>query len=612
LEDLSIINYLVFFLGSFIISLAFTPLVRRWALMTRRVAVPKDSRWHKKETALLGGVSIYVSTMAVWVLSVAFMDWKNLSMPYLPVMLCSTAVFALGLADDILNMDPQHKLAAQFVIASILLFFGFRLEWTVSETANLFISLIWIVGITNAFNLLDNMDGLSAGIALIAGTFIFLTYYLNPVIGISTGHILIMCSAYLGSLLGFLVYNFNPASIFMGDAGSLFIGFFMGCLTVMGGDETSVGSSAGHTLSVIAIPILIVFIPILDTGFVSLMRKLFRRPISQGGKDHSSHRMVAIGFSERKAVLVLYAFSIASGLIALAINYLNIGLSLTLIVFYLLFVIFFWIYLAKVKVYPEKSILSEDRRISITPILIEITYRRRLFEVLLDLVLITVAYYTAYLLRFEGVLGGNFEFFLRSLPIIIACQFLSSYLFRLYRGAWESTGLSDLIDYIKAITAGSVSAILILLFIYRFYSFSRAVFIIYWILMLIMMSLSRLSFRLLDEGLRKGDLKGRPTLIYGAGVGGQMVVRELESNRSMGLTIAGFIDDDPRKHKGRVMGYPVMGGLEELGEIIKSNQIQEIIISFKAQGEERQREIKQFCRNSGLEISVHRMRLIID
>jgi UDP-GlcNAc:undecaprenyl-phosphate GlcNAc-1-phosphate transferase len=580
--------------------------------MTNQVAVPKDNRWHKKETALFGGIGIYVSTMAVWVLSVTVIDWKHMGMPYLPVMLCSTAVFALGLADDILNMDPQHKLAAQLVIASILLFFGFRLEWTSSETANLFISLVWIVGITNAFNLLDNMDGLSAGIAFIAGIFIFLTYYLNPAVGPAASNVMIMSSAYLGALLGFLIYNFNPASIFMGDAGSLFIGFFMGCLTVMGGGEKNGGGSAGHILSVIAIPILIVFIPILDTGFVSLMRKLFRRPISQGGKDHSSHRMVAIGFSEQKAVLVLYVFSVASGFIALAINHLDIGLSLILIVFYLLFVIFFWIYLAKVKVYPEKSILTEDRRVRITPILIEITYRRRLFEVLLDLVLITIAYYTAYLLRFEGVLGGNFEFFLKSLPIVIACQFLSFYVMGLYRGPWESTGLSDLIDYIKAITAGTVSAILILLFIYRFYSFSRAVFIIYWILLFILLSLSRLSFRLLDEGLRKGGLKGRPTLIYGAGVGGQMVVKELESNTSMGLTIAGFIDDNPRKHKGRIMGYPVFGGIKDLGEIIKSNNIQEIIISFKAEGEEKKREIKQFCRSLGVEIEVCQMKLIIE
>lgn len=125
---------------------------------------------------------------------------------------------------------------------------------------------------------------------------------------------------YLGAISGFLVYNFNPASIFMGDAGSLFIGFILVCLTINGsGSQIHCGSSI-HLLSVIAVPILILFIPILDTGFVSVMRKLFHRPISKGGTDHSSHRLGAIGFSEKKAVLVLYAFAVISGSIAFAIT----------------------------------------------------------------------------------------------------------------------------------------------------------------------------------------------------------------------------------------------------------------------------------------------------
>ena len=148
------------------------------------------------------------------------------------MMLCAGAMFAIGLADDILNMDPQHKLAAQIVITSILMIFGFRLEWTLSKTANLFISIVWIIGITNAFNLLDNMDGLSAGVAAIATIFLFLIHYVNPNPG--TSFVLLLSAAYLGALLGFLVYNFNPASIFMGDAGSLFIGFVMACLTAAG------------------------------------------------------------------------------------------------------------------------------------------------------------------------------------------------------------------------------------------------------------------------------------------------------------------------------------------------------------------------------------------
>jgi UDP-GlcNAc:undecaprenyl-phosphate GlcNAc-1-phosphate transferase len=604
-------EYIALFGGSFVFSLVLTPLVRRLALATGQVAVPKDTRWHKKETALLGGASIFVSFISVWLLAQYFVDRITFSSPFLPVIACAMAVFLLGLVDDVVDIDPQHKLAGQIIITAVLVFFDFRLEWTHYDTANIFISIFWIVGITNAFNLLDNMDGLSAGIAFIAGFFLFLMHYLNGHMGLPVSPLMSMNAIYLGALLGFLIYNVYPASIFMGDAGSLFIGFTLACMTVINERGMQMSGGSGHLLSVIAIPILILFIPILDTGFVSFMRKLFRRPISQGGRDHLSHRMVAIGCSERKAVLILYAFSFASGLIAMTIGQLSIGTSLVVIVFYLLFVLFFWIHMAKVKVYSEESILTQTNGKRMTPILIEITYKKRLFEVLLDLILITVAYYAAYLLRFEGVLGENFPFFIKSLPIMIACQIFWFYIIGVYRGDWESTSVRDLTDYAKAVTGGTVMSMLILLFMYRFYSFSRAVFVIYWILMLLLLSLSRLSFRLLDEGIRKGNHHGRTTLIYGAGIGGQMIVKEIERNLDLGLTVVGLIDDNPRKHKRKIMGYPVFGSQKGLEEIIRKYHIQQIIISFKLNGEEKRREIEDLCESLGLDVEVTQMRMVI-
>ena len=153
--------YLSIFGLSCVISLLLTPLTRRLAIRWGQVAVPKDNRWHRKETALLGGVSIFTAMITVWVLAAGLTDWSAFGQPYLVMILCSVGIFALGLIDDIFNMDPQHKLAGQVIITSILIFFGYRLGWTDSKTLNLFLSIIWIVGITNAFNLLDNMDGLA-------------------------------------------------------------------------------------------------------------------------------------------------------------------------------------------------------------------------------------------------------------------------------------------------------------------------------------------------------------------------------------------------------------------------------------------------------------------
>ncbi len=596
---------------SFLLCLVLTPLVRKLALKSGQVAVPKSDRWHRKETALLGGIGIFCSVAAGWIIFSWALGWEAYGRPYLPLMLCAAGMFLLGLVDDIRNMDPQHKLAGQIVIACVIVFLGLRLSWTGSHTINLLLSILWIVGITNAFNLLDNMDGLAAGIAMIGGGFFCVYQVLSGGSLPAIGPLLLIGAIYVGALGGFLVYNFNPASIFMGDAGSLFIGFMMGCLTILGVPSQTHHESFIHILSVIAIPVFIVFIPILDTTFVSLMRKLFRRPISRGGRDHSSHRLVAIGFSEKTAVLVLYGFSIISGILALGMKYLNVGISIVITIFYVLSVILFWVYLGKVQVYSEKSIVSEEKSGILTPVLVEITYRRRLFEVLLDFVLICAAYYTAYLLRFEGAPGGNLNFFLRSLPILIACQLLAFYFFGVYRGVWESTGIRDLVGYVEGITAGTVGTILVLLFMYRFQSFSRAVFVIYWGLMVILVSLSRLSFRLMDEGIRNGNPEGRRTLIYGAGIGGQMMLKEVETNRDLDLNIVGFVDDNIRLRGRKVKGYAIMGSGADLENLIKEHDVREVIISFRINGEEKKREIRELCKQKGFETNVRQMRLII-
>jgi UDP-GlcNAc:undecaprenyl-phosphate GlcNAc-1-phosphate transferase len=288
-----------------------------------------------------------------------------------------------------------------------------------------------------------------------------------------------------------------------------------------------------------------------------------------------------------------------------------VGLALLLTVLYLLFVSFFWVYLARVKIYAEKSILSNGKSGVLTPILVEISYRRRLFEVLLDFVLISVAYYAAYILRFEGQLDGNLDFFLKSLPIVVACQVFAFYIMGVYRGVWERTGVRDLISYVKAITLGTVMPMLFFLFLVRFQSFSRAVFVIYWGLVLIFVSLSRLSFRMLDEGIRIPSRKGLRTLIYGAGLGGQMALKEIGNNSELGLQPIGFIDDNLGLHGRRIQGYPVLGSMEDLEDIIRKHDIQKIIVSFKQNGEERARNIRASCLRKGIEVDVRQMRVVI-
>jgi UDP-N-acetylmuramyl pentapeptide phosphotransferase/UDP-N-acetylglucosamine-1-phosphate transferase len=169
--------YIITLLTSFLFSLILTPLIRRLAVKEGFIVRPRDDRWSKKPTALLGGVGIFSSLITVWLTAAIMINFKAAFSPLLPLAIGGAAVFLLGLIDDLFEISPQHKLVGQIIIASVLVIFGFQVNWFNSATANQIISIFWIVGITNAFNLLDNMDGLSAGIAFIAGLFFFCLRY---------------------------------------------------------------------------------------------------------------------------------------------------------------------------------------------------------------------------------------------------------------------------------------------------------------------------------------------------------------------------------------------------------------------------------------------------
>lgn len=522
----------------------------------------------------MGGVAIFTAFSLATAATLLFSPVGVLA-KYLPLFLCAFLVFLLGLIDDIYHMPPQTKLVGQIIAAAILVFFGFKINWFVSYTLNTFVSVFWIVAITNAFNLLDNMDGLAAGIALISSLILVLINLFSPGYGTWNGQILVI-AVFMGVLLGFLLYNFQPASIFMGDSGSLFIGFLLAGITT----HQRIFHS-GHFLPIIMVPVLILFIPILDTGFVSVMRTIFGRSVARGGKDHSSHRLVAIGLQERKAVLTLYGFSLLGGTVALVGALSGISTFFTFLIIFLLISLFFWVYLARVRVYPEEQKTLIERSNALTAIWVDFTYKRRIFEVILDVFLISFAYWLSYFLRFEGYAYiDNFPVFLKTLPIVLACLMLAYFAFGVYRGVWRYTSIADLINYLKAVTSGVVLSILIVLFLYRFQGYSRTVFAIYWGIALFFLAGSRLSFRIIAEALRQNAVAdGRRTLIYGAGDKGEFALREILNNQMLTLTPVGFIDDDVRKHKRKIQGYKVLGGRDRLAGLIVKHRIREIIIA---------------------------------
>ncbi len=294
-------SFLLIFLFSLLITGFGTPLVRRAAIYLGFVDAPAKRKLHSEPMPLMGGLAIFGGAFIV-MLIVA----PGLPNSVAGVLLAGTAVALTGLIDDRRGLPAWAKLAAQALAVVILVYYDIQVSLPVPEPINYLITFIWLAGISNAINFLDNMDGLSAGISAVASSFILL-------MGLANGQLLVsaLSAAVLGATLGFLRYNFKPAQIFMGDVGSLFLGFV---LAVLGLQLTFPESQNVVTWMV---PILILGVPIFDMTLVVISR--IRRGVSPNtaGKDHTSHRLVDRGFSQREAVLILYLMGGVFGMIAL-------------------------------------------------------------------------------------------------------------------------------------------------------------------------------------------------------------------------------------------------------------------------------------------------------
>ena len=581
--------------ASFCLALILTPLVRSFARRFGFVAKPKIDRWHKKPTAMLGGLAIWLSVV---ITSAAF----SLRIAYgKQILLASTFLFLVGLVDDLIHIKPYQKLIGQILGSAFLVYYGLTVPWTGSVLINMALAIFWLIAITNAINLLDNMDGLASGIAIIAAGFLALSF-LNT--GQFTEALILLIFA--GALLGFLVFNSHPASVFMGDCGSMFVGFFLASTSLM---QVSGGRSRS-LLPVLVVPILILFIPIFDTTLVTVLRKLSGRAASQGGRDHTSHRLVALGMSERNAVLMLYGFAALSGVLALLVQRARLDVSLAAIASFTIVLTLIGVYLAGVKVYDESEQELAFRDKPLYAFLVDVSYKRRIFEVLLDVVLIILSYWASYAISFPPA-NTAWQLFIRTLPVLVFVKMSVFLATGVYRGLWRYTSTSDLIVFTKAVVLSSVGSLLLILFLFRFEGFSRKVFIIDAVLMFLFLAGSRMAFRLFRQLVPAvSKQNGRRVLIYGAGDGGELLLRELRNNRELQLAPIGFLDDDPAKNGKVIHGLRVFGGNGDLGSVCSQQEVDEVVISSMKMTEERIQEVLRTCSEKN--ITVKRMRITME
>ena len=573
-----------------VISLLLTPILRALAVRAGWVGKPFENRWDRRVIARSGGIAMFLAFLgaAAW--------WVPMESGLARFSIGVSLVFLLGLVDDLHRLPPYAKLIAQLLIGCVVVLSGIRIELIQWPWLAIPLTILWVVLIMNAFNLLDNMDGLAAGIGAVAAAF----YVIHAVLA-QQWTIALLGAIIGGSCLGFLWFNFPPAKIYMGDSGSHFLGLSLAVLALLGSWRHST-----QLLSVLAVPVLVLAVPIFDTCFVTIERLLHHRHPFIGGKDHVSHRLAILGLGERKTVTALYGVSACLGLLSVVSTMLKPLTALALWLSVVTGLMLFGRYLAKVNVYrlephADEPTIPEVPGEAVTFIETMLLHKRRLIEILVDFALVCSVYVFAHLLRFEGVISGDLQqLVVRSLPLVLLIKFASFAGCGLYRGVWRYLGLSDLLTVFKAVTLGSILSALALLYLWRFEGYSRAVFIIDWMLSFLAIGGSRVAERLLDIWIRSATEEGVPVLIIGAGDTGELVLRYLQYKAGGARRVVGFLDDDPRTHGNLIHGTPVLGGRARLAELIEAHQVKEVLIAISDPPGELLQEIRGSCEPLGI------------
>jgi UDP-GlcNAc:undecaprenyl-phosphate GlcNAc-1-phosphate transferase len=563
-----------------------------WALLRtplarRLVAAPSAARWHERPTPLLGGIGIFAGLsagIAAAVAAGAFPLTKEVAGIWGGVAL----LFVAGVVDDLRALPPLAKLALQIGAGVIVLGTGTDVQLIHTHVIAWSLALLWLVGMTNAFNLLDNMDGLAATLAAIAFGF----FAIDAVTVHPNDTALSLALAGALACVGFLPFNLRPrgkALVFMGDSGSQVLGFMLAALGLSASWKV-----AGTTVATFLLPILVLAVPILDTALVTIVRLLEGRPVYQGGRDHSSHRLVRFGLSEKHAVLLLALIATALGGTSLAYNVLDdqrLALVGMFVTFFLL--VQFASFLADIERRVEAGM--QPGGLSAFSV-----HTRRLVEVAVDFVLICGSFAAAYLLRFGWLGTANQRFIAQeTLPIVIAARYVAFIPFGLYRSIWRYAGSRDVLAIASAVAVSEVAAMAYIVLTRPLNDFSRSFFVVDALVCAGVIGASRLAERALVTGVRSYRSRaGRRTVIVGAGRTGRSLMRELRE--TAGERVVGFVDDNPRLRRRRVHGIPVLGTSRELERIIARGQPDIVLVTIPDAPRERLDAIVTACADAGV------------
>lgn len=566
-------------------ALIFTPLVIVGARRLQWIDWPADDRWHSTPVALMGGIALF-GALATGIAGAGLLDVYTW-----PVWTAGGLVFASGLADDLLDIRPEAKLVVQIIATALLLYAGLAFWKGAPFWIHVPLTFLWIVGVTNAVNLIDGMDGLAAGLAAIAAGGLAIIAWLTGIPGVAAVSVVV-----LGAAIGFLVFNFKPARVFMGDCGSLLLGFAVAtlALTVQG---------AGEPVAATLVPVAVLAVPIFDTSFVTITRILNDRPITEGGNDHTMHRLVMLGLSERQTVLLLWSIAAVFAGGAFTMYWVTTPLSIALMLFAGIGFALLGLYLAGATHYPRIDIpLRVERKTAsqklgaVMQAIAGGPYWKSIVGTIADLMLVGAALVLAFHLRYDGAPPAPYDdLMLLILPAVMTTKVIVFYLLGLYHGIWRHAGTSEFVRLVMGSTLASIVVVLGIIVAGGAGYLSPALVVLDWMVTTAAIAGIRFGFRGLRQYLAAQRSNGKHVLIYGSGSASVLALRHIREDDALNRTAVGFVDPDPHRVGMHVQGISVVGTPNDLKGLSSTHDADELVVPTFATDEETQNDLLRAC-----------------
>ncbi|MGH7985436.1 MAG: hypothetical protein ACREQX_04015 [Candidatus Binataceae bacterium] len=552
---------------AFIIAIGSLPLVERLSLRFHVVAPPYADAQRHVQIPLLGGAAITAAVIAAMAAARALPFWLLMGV---------AGLFALGVIDDAIALPPLKKFAGQLIIIVAVVWMapGFGLApWLLGGG----LAVFWLLSTVNACNLIDGLDGLAGGIGVVAAL-------VTAVIGLlhHDRTLTYQSLAIAGALSGFLLYNFHPASVFMGDCGALPLGLLLGVVAMRAGGL----AAANSRLLRYVVPILIVMVPLLDTAIVSVSRLATATPVSRRGLDHSHHRLLLLGLGHRRAVVLCWSVALAAGLCALALAMMPHALALAVLPFVALGFALIGLFMIDLTFDADPPGVAYGRLRGLPRFILSLGYKRRVAEAVLDLALIVAAYFGAFLIFWNFTVNdARMEALLPSLPVVIVASYAAFAIAGVYHGIWRYAGIADAMRFANGAVLAGILVVLASLFLPI--NPPSSVTVLFVILLLNLLLASRLSFRALRRSLALLATPGERVVIIGAGETAEAAARFVSSGRNPSPRLVGFIDDDTFKLGKLMHGYRVLGTFDQLERIYSEHGFRQILIATESLPRER-------------------------